>query len=108
MGLIAYSLIVNKYPFLNDFPLSTFYAFIVVTNGTERSYLRFISDYVNELAAVIEFFRLPFIKCQEAGAGKICFIAKNTIQFGRMACRLMNRQPKVGGIENEIIFTGLN
>lgn len=54
---------------------------------------------IHDLISEIYFFAFPFIQSQETCARIVCFITKNTVKFGRMANRLMNRNNIILNIE---------
>ncbi|MNC97916.1 hypothetical protein D3C83_157270 [compost metagenome] len=54
MDLVTDCLEVDKNPVLDEIPSSALHTFVVISYRTECAIMRFISDDVNVLAAVVE------------------------------------------------------
>ena len=61
-----------------------------------------IRDHIYKFSAVTQ--RPELIDGQKRCSGKICFHSQHTIQFNRMSHRLVNLQPELRAVENDVEF----
>ena len=106
--LLARGLVVLEDAFLDDQPLVGRHAFVVPLDAGERAFLRAIGLDVHEVRTVAELADHLLRRRDEAGAGVVGFLADGAIELGGMADRLVNREPEVRRIENQIVLAGLD
>ena len=69
-----------------------------------RVLLRLVGDDVDDLRAELELAEL--VGGEEAGAGVVGLVAERAIELGRMADRLVDRQPQIRRMQDQRLLPG--
>ena len=95
-------------PFSIDQPLVGRHALVVPRHARQRAFLRAIGLHVHERRPVLELADQLLGRRDEARAGVVGLLADRAIELGGMADRLVNRQPQVRRLEDQIVLARLD
>ena len=79
-------------------------ALVVVADGGQAVRDRAVAGHVHDLRAVAE--RAELVEGGERGPGVGRLVAHRPVELGGVADRLVDREPEVRGIDDEVVGTG--
>src|SRR6185503_1270606 len=106
--LLARCLVVVHDSILDNEECLGLHTFVVIPDCRARAFLRAISLDVHELRAVLEFPKHLVGRRNEARSGVVGFITERTVELCWMTDRLVDREPEVRRMENQIVSANLD
>src|SRR4029079_16717966 len=91
--LLARRLVILEDTLLDDQPLIRWHSLVVPCHSTEGALLRAVRLDVHDGRAVLQLTDDLLRRRHEARARVVCFFTDGAIELGRMADRLVDRQP---------------
>src|SRR6266850_2905601 len=102
--LLARRLVADEDPLLEQVPALRLHSVVVVAAGRQRARQDPVAVDVDDLRADPEAPQL--VRRQERGAGEVGLVAQRPIELGRVADRLVDGEPQVGGQEHQVLLPG--
>ena len=94
-------LIADEHAVAHDVPRLRRHALVVVADGRQAVLDLAIARHVHHRRAELQ--RVELVERRERRARVVRLVAEHAIELGRVADRLVNRQPQVGRIDDDVV-----
>ena len=102
----AVELVADQHAVADDVPALGLHALVVVADRGQAVLDGAVAGDVHDVGAVLQ--RVELVVGRERRAGVVGLVAERPVQLGGVADRLVDGQPQVGGVDDQVVAAGLD